>query len=317
MTPAPAPVPIGVAFAVLAYGTFATVDALIKHIGGAVSVFEIGFFTMAFAALPAIFTKPPAERWRDTFRLAHPRLVHISAFSRTMSAILVTYAFVTIPLAEVYAIVFLVPVVVVLLSVLLLKETVNLQRWVLVLISFAGVMVVVRPGFRDFELGHLTALCCAFFSAIATTTLRMVSADERRTSLMAMQIVYALVFNAVLMLPSFVMPDPVEMALLGLAGILIGFGHLLLITATRTAPASQVAPMQYSQMVWGLVFGAAFFGEFPDWISLVGIAIVVAAGLANVFADGARARIAGRFSRYRARRDPTNGDGTKLQGPLP
>jgi hypothetical protein len=60
--------------------------------------------------------------------------------------------------------------------------------------------------------------------------------------------------------------------------------------------------MQYSQILWGILFGTVFYKEYPDAIAILGIIIIVGAGLINIFADGAQARISGRFSEFRARR---------------
>jgi drug/metabolite transporter (DMT)-like permease len=68
------------------------------------------------------------------------------------------------------------------------------------------------------------------------------------------------------------------------------------------APASHVGPAQYVQIVWAVIFGSAFYHEFPDTTGVVGLVVVVLAGIMTVFSDGARTRIAGRWSEFRARR---------------
>ncbi|MBI4046824.1 MAG: S8 family serine peptidase, partial [Devosia nanyangense] len=90
------------------------------------------------------------------------------------------------------------------------------------LLSFAGVMVVVRPGFRELELGHITALLCVFFSAATTTILRVIAGKEQRTTLIAIPAIWSIVFNGLAMLPTFHMPTLWEMLLLAVAGIAIG-----------------------------------------------------------------------------------------------
>ena len=306
--------PIGVFLAIAAYSIYSCGDAIIKGLGD-LSVFEIGFFIASFSVLPALFAKPKGERWRDAFRLAHPRLVHLRSFSGVASSLLVTYAFISIPFAETYALVFLMPFFVTLFSVLWLREHVAFVRWLLLGIGFIGVMLVVQPGFRQLELGHLAAMGCAVFGATTTTVLRVVASDEKRVSLIALPALYVIVFNGVLMLPGFVVPSLHQLALLALSGSFIGMGHLLLIGATRNAPASQIAPVQYVQIVWAIALGALFYNEYPDALAYIGMAVVVASGLVNVFLDGARIRIAGRFAQYRARREGSPTNISELQGP--
>ncbi|MDB5540480.1 MAG: hypothetical protein JWQ89_2207 [Devosia sp.] len=312
------PASLGVLCALVAYAVYSTADALIKGLGADLSVFEIGFFTTLFSIIPALFTKPKAERWRDTFKLSRPWLMLLIAVARTASAMLITYSFVTIPLAEAYCLVFLIPVLTIILSVLVLHERVSIDRWALVIISFLGVLLVVRPGFRELELGHLTAFGCAISAAISVTAMRLVSSHERRVSLFALPGLVTLVANVVgLAIVGFAWPNWLLLGGLLVCGVLGGVGYLLQIAAVTLAPASRIAPMQYSQVIWALLFGALFFAEVPDALGLAGLGVVVAAGLANVFSDGARARIAGRWAEYRGRRERTDPTGLNGSGPDP
>ncbi len=312
------PTTFGVVLALLAYASYAVGDALVKGLGGSLSPFEIGFFTTIFSIIPALYSKPKDERWRDTFKLRRPWLMTLIAVCRTASAMLITYSFVTIPLAEAYSLVFLIPVMTIILSVVVLREAVSLDRWALVILSFIGVVIVVRPGFRELELGHLTAFLCAVSAAISVTAMRMVSGEERRVTLFALPGLFTLIANAVfLVLLGAQWPSWGLLAGLLVCGVLGGVGYLLQIAAVAAAPASHVAPMQYSQIVWALLFGALFFSEAPDAIGIVGLVVVVVAGIGNIFADGARARLAGRWAEYRARRDYPSPDDFKGPGPDP
>ncbi len=295
---------LGVGLAIACYFIYTVADAIVKGLGDTLGIFEIGLFVTAFSFLPGVFAKPRDERWRDALKFVHPRITNGIGVLRTASAMFITYSFVTIPLAEAYCIVFLIPVFITILSVIVLREDVSRERWALMLVSFVAVVIVVRPGFRELELGHLTALGCALCAAVATTLTRMISGTERRLSLVLAPGIYTLVFNVVMLaIFGYTAPDFVDLLTLLAAGLLGGFGYLFQITALSYAPANRVAPMQYSQMVWALILGAFFFAEFPDTIALVGLAILILAGIANVLADGARARIASRWAEYRARRE--------------
>lgn len=276
--------PVGVLFAFLAYASFSVADALIKATGPAMSVFEIAFFTTTLSIIPAMLTKR-GERWRDLYKLQHPRLVHLRCATAISGTACVMFAFTHIPFADVYAIGFLTPIVVTLLGVLVLKEHVALHRWLLLIISFLGVVLVIRPGVRDLQLGHLAIFCSVFFGGITTIILRHVAPRERRVSLVGLQVLYSGIVNGVLMIPFFVLPSPEQLAVFLGIGLIGGTGGLLLIAAARRSPANLVAPVQYSQLIWAIVFGALFFGEYPDYVAIVGLIIVLAAGLANVLTE--------------------------------
>jgi drug/metabolite transporter (DMT)-like permease len=160
---------------------------------------------------------------------------------------------------------------------------------------------VVRPGFRELQLGHLAAVGAAFFGAISTTVLRRVAPHEKRVSLIGVPLGYIVIVNGILMIPTFRLPSMEEFALLIAIGGLGGTGNLLFIAATRRAGASEIAPMQYSQIAWALIFGAIFFREYPDLIAYLGLAVVVVFGILNVISDETRIRI---FSRWTAGAGP-------------
>ncbi|MBE0581364.1 DMT family transporter [Devosia sp.] len=276
--------PVGVIFAFLAYASFSVADALIKVTGPTMSVFEIAFFTTSLSIIPAMLTKR-GERWRDLYKLRHPWLVHLRCATAISGTACVMYAFTHIPFADVYAIGFLTPIVVTLLGVLVLKEHVALHRWLLLIISFLGVVLVIRPGVRELQLGHLAIFCSVFFGGITTIILRHVAPRERRVSLVGLQVFYSALFNGLMMIPTFVVPSPEQLAVFLGIGLLGGTGGLLLIAAARRTPANLVAPVQYSQLIWAIVFGALFFSEYPDYVAVIGLVIVLAAGLANVLTE--------------------------------
>jgi drug/metabolite transporter (DMT)-like permease len=189
---------------------------------------------------------------------------------------------------------------------------------VLVVVSFLGVLLVVRPGFREIEFGHLTAFFCALAAAVSLTVIRLISGAERRVTLFALPGLFTLVANLIgIAIIGFNWPSLPVLAMLILGGVLGGVGYMLQLKGVALAPASRVAPMQYSQIIWALVYGALFFNEVPDAISLIGLAVIVASGLANIFADGARARIAGRWAEYTARKVNPSPDDFKGPGPDP
>lgn len=292
--------PVGVVIAFLAYACFSLADALIKGLGPALSVFEVAFFTTGFSIVPAIIANR-GERWRDMFRMAHPYLLQLRCLTAIGGTACVMYAFTHIAFAEVYAIAFTTPVLVTMLSVIALKEKVSGLRWVLLAIGFCGVLLVIRPGMRAVELGHVAALGGACLGAVTTVILRHIAPGEKRVSLVGVVVVYSMTFNGVMMLVAgFVVPSLVQLGVFVLIGTLGGIGGLLLISATRKSPANLVAPVQYSQLLWAIVFGAVFFGEFPDWIAVVGLIVVVGAGLLNVLAENRPIRWKPRVFFYRS-----------------
>jgi drug/metabolite transporter (DMT)-like permease len=284
--------PPGVLFALSAYALYSCCDAIIKGLGSGLSVYELAFFTTLFSLIPVVLTTPKGENWLHVFKMKHPLLLNLRGLSGTIGNLCIIYAFVTIPLAEAYSLAFLAPIFIVFISVWLLAEKVSLPRWLFLAASFVGVLIVVRPGFREVHLGHLAAMVAAICGAITTSTLRRIAKDEMRISLIGVASAYILVINGALILINggFHWPDLRQLALLLTVGGLGGTGNMLFIAATRTAPASFIAPIQYSQIFWATTFGAVFYKEFPDGIAYFGLAAIVVAGIFNVLDDRTRIR---------------------------
>lgn len=269
----------GILFGFLAMAIFSCGDAAVKAIGGGMTVFEIGFFATVFACVALPFVRLPHERWRDMFRMDRPGLVMVRTVAGVLAGVFSTIAFTTLPLAEVYSLIFLSPLFVTILSVPFLGETVGWRRALAILIGFLGVLLVVRPGFRELMPGHLAAAGSALCGAATVLALRALGPTEKRITLMGVVFAAAIAFNGVMMLLDFHLPAPRDLLLAAFAGLCGGVAHMLLMAAVRAAPANRIAPAQYSQIVWAILLGALFFAEFPDAIAVGGIALVVFAGL--------------------------------------
>jgi drug/metabolite transporter (DMT)-like permease len=280
----------GIALGFLAYFLFSCSDANVKALGGQLPVFEIGFFSTLFAALVLLFLKPRDERWRDAIYLRRPRLVLLRGIAGAASGILGIYAFTTLPFAEVYALIFLSPSIATVLSIFILGEQVGWRRWLAVALGFAGVLTIVRPGFETLELGHLAAFAVSFCGAGTVIILRTLGQTERRVSLLAAVILTSLAVNGISMLSNFHWPVLANLPYLVMAGGFAGVAQLCVILATRSAPVNQVAPTQYSQMVWAIVIGGLFFAEFPDLPAIIGICLIGISGLFTFLREETKGR---------------------------
>jgi len=284
--PVGSPMIKGVALGFLAFSLFSWGDASIKALAGGPSVFEIGFFATLFAVAIIIpFGRPSGERWRDIFRMNHPRLVMVRTGAGVLAGVCGVIAFTTLPFAEAYALIFLSPTIVTVLSIAFLGERVGWRRWLAVVIGFTGVVVIVRPGFRELLPGHLAALAVSLCAATTVLVLRQIGRTEKRTSLVGVVLVGALVFNGVLMLPRFTLPSAGELTVLATAGFLGALGHLGLMAATRHAPANQVAPTQYVQMAWAVVIGWILYAETPDGFTMAGVGLIAFSGLFTIIRE--------------------------------
>lgn len=276
----------GVLLGFACYAAYAISDAFVKSLHGTLPAYEAVFFgaVLMLSALP--FIRRPDDRWTDVFRARKPVLWWTRAAAGAVSNISAVMAFTALPMAEAFALIFLLPIFVTLLSVLFLKEHVGWRRWSAVVAGFVGVLVVLRPGFRALGTGHLAAMVCGLSGAVSVVALRMAGAHEKRVSLYGAGVIGPLLVGGLLMLPDFIWPDTHQWFLLAGYGLLAGLAGVLLMLATQHAPANRVAPTQYSQMLWAIGFGYWLFGDHLDWPMLVGIALILGSGLFTLVREG-------------------------------
>jgi len=187
-------------------------------------------------------------------------------------------AVVYLPLADVMSFYMAGPIYVAALSHLLLGEKVGWRRWLAILVGFCGVLVILKPSSAAFSLASAFALVgsIAFaFGIILNRRLR----GTTDTSLVTWQTVGSLVVGAVLTIGTWRTPSPLDIGALLLLGVVSCSAHLMITRALKLAPASTLAPLHYTLLLWAVVFGFFFFGDVPETRILVGSAIVVVAGI--------------------------------------
>ena len=268
----------GSILALVAFAIFATHDVLIKYLGGTYSPFQIVFFSVLFG-FPIVTILLLRDAKEANLIPRHPRWVVARTLASVVTGFCAFYAFSVLPLAQVYAFIFAAPLLITLLSIPILGETVGVHRWAAVVLGLVGVMIVLRPGAEPLTLGHIAGLMAAAGSAVVSVITRKIGRAERA----AVMMLYPMMANVVLMgaiLPFVYKPMPVEHLGLLVVVAALGFaGGLSMIAAYRFGDAAVVAPMQYSQIIWGSAFGFLFFAEVPDINTGIGAGVIIMAGL--------------------------------------
>ncbi len=269
----------GVLLGFAAFAAFAISDAFVKSLHGSLPAYEAVFFgaVLGLTALP--FIRKRDDRWHEVLVAQRQGLWLVRAIASAVGSTAAVIAFTALPMAEAFALIFLLPIFVTILSVLVLGEHVGWRRWSAVVAGFIGVLVVLRPGFRVLGVGHLAAIVCGLCGAVSMIALRLSGAHEKRVTLYGAGVVGSILLAGVLMLPAFVWPSLHQWLLLLGYGLLAALASVLLMLATQKAPANHVAPTQYSQMLWAVLLGYVLFHDRLDWPMAIGIAIILGAGL--------------------------------------
>ncbi|MDW8442976.1 MAG: DMT family transporter [Acetobacteraceae bacterium] len=152
-------------------------------------------------------------------------------------------------------------------------------------IGFAGVLVILRPGLGvTHPAAALVLLTAALFAVYQVLTRRLAGVDDSETTIFHTAVA-ALILSSLAVPFAWATPTATEWAMLALIGAIGGGGHFLLIEAFARAPASLLAPLAYTQMVWATLAGWLLFGEWPDLPAVLGGVIVAGGGLFVIFAE--------------------------------
>ena len=268
----------GILFALAAYGLFASHDAVVKALGATYATFQIVFFSVLLS-MPLLLLMLMRDETKGTLIPVHPWWSALRTASAVIAAASAFYAFTVLPLAEAYALIFAMPMIITILSIPVLGERVGGHRWFAIIVGLAGVLVVLQPGSSDFTLGHAAALTVAVFGSLASVIVRKIGQDERS----AVLLLYPMMANFIIMgaiLPFVYRPIAgSDLGLIAIMSVLAFVAGLCLIAAYKRADAAIVAPMQYSQIIWAALFGLVFFSETASQTTWIGAAIVISSGI--------------------------------------
>jgi drug/metabolite transporter (DMT)-like permease len=259
--------------------SFAFLDVSAKYLNGYMDTLQVVWARYTGAFVLALFIFNPVSR-PGLMRTQRPVLQLVRSALLLGSTIANFIAFRYLQLDQALAILFSTPFMVAILAGPILGEWIGWRRWLAILVGFAGVLLVTRPGAGGVHWAALYSVASAVFYALYIVATRVLSrSDPSDTTLF-----YSNLVGAVAMLP--VLPfvwqtpdDPFVIFLMAVFGAFGSFGHYLLIVAHRLAPASVLAPFMYTQLVWATGFGYFVFGDVPNRWTLAGAAVVIASGL--------------------------------------
>jgi drug/metabolite transporter (DMT)-like permease len=285
--------------AALAFGIFifSTQDAIIKSISGDYAVTQ-AIVTRSLVSLPILAAMVHAESGLRSLISANFWGLVARGVILLTSYTAYYMAFPALPLAEAIALFFVSPIFVTLLAGPLLGENVSLKSWLAVAIGFAGVLFIVRPGDALFEPAALLSLISAATYALAMVLARKLGVSEPATVMAFYQngayllgaIVIAGVCAALgltklghpsldFLVRPWVTPTLRDFLLMGACGVIAAIATSLLTQAYRLAEANFVTVFEYTGMIWAPLWGFLFFAEIPRWTTLIGMLLIVAAGV--------------------------------------
>jgi drug/metabolite transporter (DMT)-like permease len=262
----------------LAWAILPFMDTIAKYLSSDISFFQITwaryFFTVLFA-----FTFMFFFFRRNLIWTTQPKLQIFRGLTLLFANILFFYSISIISMAKALTLAFVAPLITTALSPIFLDVKVGVRRWSAVLFGFVGSLIVIRPGFIEFNLASFAALGTGFFYGIyLIITRKLHTSDNPLLTLLLTGVVGAVI--ASFFVP-FVWINPTlnQWSLLALMGVFACLGHFFLILSLKHADASKLAPFGYFEIVTNIILGYYFFGDFPHHWTWFGLIIIVCSGI--------------------------------------
>jgi drug/metabolite transporter (DMT)-like permease len=273
---------------------FVGMQAFIK-LAGTLPAGQIVFFRSFFAMVPILILLAWTGELRTAVQTQRPGRHVVRGLVGVSSMGLGFFALTRLPLPEAIVLNYAQPLLVVVISALVLGETVRIFRWTAVAVGFVGVLIISWPKLTllgapegiggDEALGVLAALAAAAISAVALLQVRSLVATDRSSTIVIWFSLTASVAGLLTMPFGWAPLDGRQIVFLVMSGICGGVAQILMTEAYRHASVATVAPFEYSSILFGLVVGYLLFADVPTGHTLVGGAIVVASGLFIVWRE--------------------------------
>ena len=264
---------------ILSVFLFSLMDASVKWLGGSYPTQQIMFFRCAVALVPLMVIikmkgglsvlKTDQIKW------------HFWRCTLGISAMAFAfYAFSLMRLADAISILHTTPIIMTVLSIIFLRERVGLHRWSAVIVGFAGMLLVVRPGSGMVDSGSLYMLIAAILVSCTTIIIRRLSRyDDPVCIAFYFTLTGVMVSSVGIILFGWITPTLFDLVILAAVGILGGFAQYFMTLSYRHAEIAMVAPLKYITIIFGGVFGYFIWSELPDLQSTIGISVIAIAGL--------------------------------------
>lgn len=280
----------GVLWMVGAGLSFVAVNGIVRYLGTELPAAQSAFIRFGFGLL---FLLPALWAMRGMrFASGVGRMFLGRGALHVVAVILWFYAMARVPVAEMAAIAFLGPVIVLVIGGLLLGEGLGARRIAAVLVAVLGGLIVLRPGMRELSLGHLSQLGATVFFAMSYIIAKRLSREAPASVIVA---VLSVTVTLGLLPLAMMQWQPVRVEQVGwlaCVAALATLGHYAMARAFRAAPLAVTQPVTFLQLIWAALLGALAFGERVEPWVMAGGGLIILAITANTWAEARRDRVA-------------------------
>ncbi|MCL3882247.1 DMT family transporter [Marivita sp. GX14005] len=261
-------------------------DVAIKATGGAMPLSQLLVIRGIFASSALLVM----ARYLNALRLDLPKsdwlLMAVRGLAEALAAFFFLTALLSMPIANATALMQMLPLTVTLGGAVVFREAVGWRRWTAIVIGFFGMLLIVRPGTEGFSGSSVYVLCAvAAVTVRDLVTRRMSSAASSLTVTFVSSVIVTLFAGVWSVGQDWVALTPRLTFLVMTASIFIIFAYLAGVAVMRVGQVSFVAPFRYTGLIWALILGFVLFGEWPEPLTLIGAAIIVATGVFSLLRE--------------------------------
>ena len=269
-------------FALIAYFSFSLLDAVQKTAVIYHSIFQILFIKYCFVLILSLIESKRKKNYKF-FKSSNIKIQLVRSVLSIVESGCFVFSFRYLSLADVHSIASLTPVIVVALSALILRESVNLNTWVAIFLGFIGVLIIMRPGLSIFDPMSLIPLGGAFFLSIYQIVTRKASEkDSNETSLFYTSIV-GIFFMGIIGYNYWQPLMDLSLYFFLAIGIFFSLGLYFQIIALSLARAGIIQPFHYTLIFWAIILGYLFYNDLPDIPTIIGAIIITVSGIYTLY----------------------------------
>ena len=279
----------GALFMSLSMAGFTFNDSIIKLMTGDLNIGQIMFLRGVVATL-LIYLLARHRRALRPLRLLRDPWVGFRVIGELGGTFTFLIGLSHIPLANASAILQALPLAVTMGAALFLSEPVGWRRWMAILVGFAGVLIIVRPGLEGFSPYALMIVGTVIFAAVRDIATRKVNPEIPSLFLSTVTAAAVTVGGLVLIWPmgGWSPVSAIDLGLICFAACLLLVGYQFIIMSMREGEISFIAPFRYTSLIWAILLGMIVFGEFPDIFMITGGAVVIGSGLYTLYRERIR-----------------------------
>lgn len=263
----------GIFYAILTCFLVSVIVAIVRHLSLSVHVF---FMVMMRNIFSLVFFMPQIYRGRGAILKTQKFHLHFWRNLNGLIAMLIWFYTVTLlPLSEAVSITFIVPIITTFAAIVFLKEKVRKETWIAILIGFIGVLIIIRPGFREFRMAYLLAILSTCMWSISNVLVKKMTDTETPKTIVAYMCIIMCILSIPPALP-YIKPMTLDTIVwLVILGVLSNLSHLSMSVAYSKTDLSILQPFDFTRLIFTAIIAYCAFGEIIDiWVVLGSLVIL-------------------------------------------